>query len=520
MSDPDPVERELEPPVGGAIAGTEAQLRRDRLLAKGTGSLRERTASGVMINAVFAVALQGLSFLRGFLVAIFLVPSDYGVWALLVIGYMALGILRQVGIGDKYIQQDDPDEEVAFQKAFTLEVILTGGFTVLLIILTPVLAIIYRAPEIVAPGLVSLLAVPGAILQTPIWAFAREMEFKRLRRLSAVDPVVGVVVTVAMAMGGFGYWSFVGGNIAGAWAGAFVIVRNSPYPLRFRYDRGTARQYVRFSRPILLARLSNSFLLQGTTLAARSAVGLAGIGAMSLASTIRQYTEFADGIISGTMYPAICAVKDRRDLLFESFVKSNRLALMWGVPVGVGVAVFADDLIHFILGGEWGFAVLLFQAMGITSAIAHIGFNWDSYVRALDDTRPIAKYAWIALASWGAVPIPLMLHSGLRGYSIGILAVAFVTLAARGYFLRKLFPGFGMLRHVARAVAPTVPAVVVVLLVRMLEPFPRSFFVALLELVLYLMVTALVTRLTERTLLREAIGYLQRARSGAVSFAT
>ena len=41
------------------------------------------------------------------------------------------------------------------------------------------------------------------------------------------------------------------------------------------------------------------------------------------------------------MYPAICAVQDRLELLRESFVKSNRLALMWAMPFGVGIALFA-----------------------------------------------------------------------------------------------------------------------------------------------------------------------------------
>ena len=36
--------------------------------------------------------------------------------------------LKQVGIGDKYVQQDDDDQERAFQLAFTLELALNGVF--------------------------------------------------------------------------------------------------------------------------------------------------------------------------------------------------------------------------------------------------------------------------------------------------------------------------------------------------------------------------------------------------------
>jgi lipopolysaccharide exporter len=494
------------------------QSRRERLRAKADGgSLRTHAAGGVLVNGAWSIGLQGLGFIRGFIVAAFLAPSDYGVWAIIVVGYSLLVTLKQVGVGDKYVQQDDPDEEAAFQKAFTLEAILTGGFWVALMVFTPVIALVYRAPEIIAPGLVALLAMPGQILQTPVWAFHREMDFRRQRRLTAIDPVVAMVVTVALAVAGAGYWAFAIGNVAGTWAGAAVIVPRSPYRLRFRYDRGTARSYVHFSWPLLLSNLSNIILIQGVTLVARGAIGIAGIGAMALANSVRTYTEFADGIISSSMYPAIAAVKEQRRTLHESFVKSNRLALMWGFPVGVGVAVFAGDLVHYLFGERWHFAIPLFVATGVVSAVGHIAFNWDVYLRATGNTRPIAAYAWIGLVGWIAGPVPLVIIDGLRGYAAGLYVVALVTLALRGFYMRRFFPGFGIWRHAVRAVTPTVPAVALVLLLRQLEPGSRGIAVVLGELVLYVAVTAVATWLTERALLREALGYLRGSRGGLVT---
>jgi O-antigen/teichoic acid export membrane protein len=492
---------------------TAVQARRERLLARlGGGSLRTHTAGGVLINGAWSIGLQGLGFLRGFIVAAFLAPHDYGVWAIIIVGYSMLGVLRQVGIGDKYVQQDDPDEEAAFQKAFTLEAILSGGLWLILMLFTPVVALIYRAPEIVAPGLIALLAMPGAILQTPVWAYHRDMDFRRERRLTAIDPIVAMVVTAGLAIAGAGYWSFAIGNVAGTWAGAIVILRHAPYPLRFRYDRGTARSYVKFSTPLLLSNLSSIVLVQGTTLFARSAVGIAGVGALALANSVRTYTAFADGIISASMYPAICAMKDRRAVLHESFVKSNRLALMWGFPVGIGVALFGGDLIHFVLGDRWQFAVTLFQAVGIVSAIGHLAFNWDNYVRAVGDTKPVAVYAWIGLLGWAAGPVPLLLADGLRGYGIGLFVVALLNLVVRAHFMRRFFPGFAIWRHALRAIAPTVPAVGAVLLLRLVESPARPFGLVVGEVAVYVGVTAAATWLTERALLREAIGYLRRSR--------
>lgn len=502
-------EETLEP---GPSAADALVLRRERLRQLTQGSLRRAAARGVFINSGFSIGLQGLSVIRGLVVARFLSPRDYGVWAIIVIGYSALAVLKQVGIADKYIQQDDPDEEGAFQRAFTLEAMVTGGFWLLLMAVTPLIALAYREPRIIAPGLVALLAMPGGILETPIWVYTRRMDFKRQRILGAVDPLAGMIVTIAVAAAGGGYWCFVAGNVAGTWLGAAVILRHAPYPIRLRYDRAVARQYIGFSRPIFFANLSRVFLLQGTTLVARSAIGVAGIGAMSLGNTIRNYTEFADGIVSQTMYPAVCAVKDRVDLLYESFVKSNRVALMWGAPFGLGAVLFAPDFVHYVIGDRWHNAVFLFQAIGLTSAIGHIAFNWDDYIRARGDTRPMMRYGWIGLAGWTAAPIPLMLTHGLHGYAYGLGVVTLVNLSVRTYYMTRLFSGFSMLPHGLRAITPAVAALGLVVALRGLEPTTRTPALVLAEVATFGIAVVVFTSLIERTLVKEAFGYL-RARA-------
>ena len=95
-------------------------------------SLRTTTARGTLINAAFMVGLQTLGLLKGFVIAAFLTKSEYGVWGLLVISLGTLSWLKDVGISDKYVQQDESDQELAFQKAFTLELTFSGLFLLLL----------------------------------------------------------------------------------------------------------------------------------------------------------------------------------------------------------------------------------------------------------------------------------------------------------------------------------------------------------------------------------------------------
>ena len=217
------------------------------------GPLRRITARGTLVNGAFLAFLSLLNLVRSFILAHELTRTDYGIWGVILISLGTLLWLKQAGVGDKYIQQNDADQEEAFQRAFTLEAMFMGLFALLLAAAIPVMALLYDRSDLIAPAVVLMGLFPAMVLQAPLWVFYRRMDFMQQRLIQAVDPLVGFVVAVALAFAGAGYWAFVGGALAGTWASALVAVARSPYRLRFRYDRGTMGRYVSFSWPLVLA---------------------------------------------------------------------------------------------------------------------------------------------------------------------------------------------------------------------------------------------------------------------------
>jgi len=479
-------------------------------------SLRVIAARGTIINSVFMVGLTALGFLRGFILARFVSTSDYGVWGVLIVSLGTLMWLKQVGIGDKYIQQDDEDQELAFQRAFTLELMVTGILALLIALAIPLVAIVYGESEVIVPGLVLLLVLPALALQSPLWVFYRRMNFLRQRLLQSIEPVVGFVVSIVLAIAGAGYWALVVGILVGSWTSAVAAIRASPYRLRVRFDLVTLRSYVSFSWPLFLVSGAGILVAQTSLLGVTREFGLAAAGAVTLAASISQFTDRVDQIVTGTLYPAICAVARDTPKLHESFVKSNRLALIWAIPFGVGLALFGADLVRFALGDEWEPAIILIQAFGLIAAANHFGFNWDAYFRARADTRPIGVAAISGAVVFLVVLFPFLEAFELRGLAYAFAAQTAMQLMVRATYLRRLFAGFGLARHAARAVAPSIPAIAIVLLVRAAGSGQRSGVEAATELALYVVLTVVVTVVSERALLREAVGYL-RVRSASAA---
>lgn len=499
--------RPYEPPAAPPTPEDAALRRRAEL---GAGGLRARVAGGTIVNTLYLLSLNGLTIVQGLLLARLLGAGEYGLWGLLAISFGTLLALAALGLDDKYIQQAHPDQQTAFEIAFTLQAMLCGLLTVTALVAIPLFSMLYDEPRILVPGLVLAVSMPVIALQTPMWVFYRRMDFVRQRLLQSFGPIVNFIVTVTLALTGAGFWSLVVGALAGSGTAATMAVRWSPYKLRFRYERGALREYATFSWPLFVGSASGVLMFQvPITLAARS-IGAAAVGAITLASQMTQYTRRVDDVVTQALYPAICAVKDRRDLLFESFSKSNGLALLWGFPVGVAAALFAPRAVPLLLGAKWDLAVPLIQVLGLSAAVDQIGFNWTAFARARGETRILAVASVIALVAVTGVGVPMMLVYGLPGFAMGIGAGTLAGLAVRMVYLVRLFPALRITEHVARAIAPTLPAVAVVLAGRALVASDGSVRRMLIEVAVYTGLVLALSWITERALLRESLGYLRQ----------
>jgi O-antigen/teichoic acid export membrane protein len=487
---------------------------------QGIANLRTHTARGSIVNAGFQVGLAGLSLVQRLGIAAFLTREEFGLWGILLACLFTLIWVKQVGIRDKYIQQSDPDQEAAYQKAFTLELGMSATYSAVCMVALPIYAVAYGHTEIILPGMVLSTTLIINAFETPAWIPYRRMEYGRQRVLSSVDPVVSVIATLGLAAAGFGIWGLVAGSLFGSVVGATVCVASCPYRMRLRFDRQTVREYVSFSMPLLGNGFSRMFVIQGTLLVANAAVGLAGIGAIGLAGSFLNFADGVDAIVSTTIYPAVCAVAGSSERLAEVFEKSNRVALMWAMPFTVALALFASDLNHFLFHDRWSSAVGLIIVVALSTGFGQVAFNWGLFMRATNRTKPLFRASLIQVAVFGVVSVPAILEFGLTGYAISAVAGMLGQVAVRGHYMRTIFPAFSVVRQAARAAAPVAPGAAAVLALRQLPGADDTLLQTAAELVLFAGLSAVFTFVLERPLITELAGYLRGRVTRPASAAT
>jgi O-antigen/teichoic acid export membrane protein len=254
-----------------------------------------------------------------------------------------------------------------------------------------------------------------------------------------------------------------------------------------------------------------SVITLGPTLVTQRVLGTAAVGAIALANNISVYTTRVDAVVTNTLYPVLCSVKEQKDLLLEAFLKSNRMGLLWAAPLGVAIALFAPDLVHFVIGSRWEDAIPVIQAFGLAAAINQIAFNWGAFFKAVGETRPIAVGGGVMAVGVTALALPPIFIWGLEGFALGMLAATIPLVAIRLAYLTRLFDLALMLRNVARGFTPAVVGFGAAGLLRLaLGGGERTEAQALAELTVFGIVVLMVTVLLERPLLTEFRSYLRR----------
>jgi O-antigen/teichoic acid export membrane protein len=476
------------------------------------GELRERVVRGTVVNATLLTLVDVLVLVQGLIVTRLLGPEAIGLYGVVSVTAMTIIALKRVGIDEAFVVQDAADQEAEFQHAFTLELLLSAGFALVLLAAAPIVAAVYDDERLLALTAATAYLPLAFALQSPSWIFFRRMDYVRQRSLQAVVPVVTFAVTVPLAAAGVGVWSLVIGPAAGNLAGVAAALAISPYRLRVRWDRAVAARYLRFSVPVFVALLAALVVAQGQILAFDVWRGIEWVGFITLAATLSRYIDRADQIVTSTIYPAICAIRGRTRSLEELFVQSNRATLLWVLPACAAAVLFAGDLIEFVVGDAWRPARPLIQGLAVATALGQLGFNWFSFYRAHERTRPPAVEAVVAAVAFCALAVPGLAIAGATGFVVGRCAAVVVQLGVRARYVHALLPGVRARDLLARAGVPTVAAAAVVLAIRFaLWGSSRPEAQALVEVGVFCLVVVALSLRLERALL----GELARAVRGA-----
>jgi PST family polysaccharide transporter len=266
--------------------------------------------------------------------------------------------------------------------------------------------------------------------------------------------VVGVV-SVVLALNGYGAWSLVWGTVAGAacYLGTTAALAGRRSGFRGgRLRRPELRAVIGYGLPVAGGILLSKLIFDVDYLVVGRRLGSQELGLYTLAFRLPELAIInVFFVISSVTFPLYSKARHDPPRLRRGYLASMRAQALYGLTAGAGMAVVSPVLVPTVLGDRWGAAVAPLAALGVYAALRSLGAGANDVYKALG--RP-GLSVWVSLIRL-AVLVPVLLVAtrwGITGVAWGqaLAAAAFVVLM-QSLALRVLGLRW---REFGRAVAP------------------------------------------------------------------
>jgi lipopolysaccharide exporter len=341
---------------------------------KTVSSLSLKTAKGAGWVIAWRVATRNLGLLSTLILARLLTPDDFGLVAIATGFILAVDALSSFGVQDALIREVKLDREL-YDTAFTMN-LFRGVATAAIIALSA-----WPLGEFVGDprlGLVLLALAAGSLLGTfenvGIVDFVRQLDFQKEFRLQLTGRVVGIVVTIVLAVLFHSYWALIAGILVGRLVRLAQSYTISQYRPRLCLRRW--RQIIGFSLWTWAAGVIHIVRDRVDSIVIGRMLGTTNVGIFTLAVEIGSLptTELAEPLYRA-LYSGFSEGNRSGVSPARVYLKVVGVALLLTVPAAVGISLVADALIRLALGTAWLDAVPLVWIMALPGAL-----NVTSYV--------------------------------------------------------------------------------------------------------------------------------------------
>lgn len=410
--------------------------------------LQKKVFSGLFWKFGERIGAQAVSFLVSIILARLLLPSDYGVIALITIFIDIANVFVSSGFGAALVQKKDADE-VDFSSVFYFSVLMSWVLYGIVFAFAPVVAGFYGKPILIPVLRVMALKLPLAGVNSVQHAYVqKKMLFKRFFFSTLIGTVGSAVVGIVMAYMGFGPWALVAQYLFNSTMDTVVLwitVKWRPV-WTFSYER--MKTLFGFGWKMLCSELIHTSYSQ-----IRSLI----IGKVYTEKDLAFYNQGGklpgiivtniNSSISSVLFPAMTMKQDNKEKMKEVVRLSIRVSsyVMW--PLMIGLMVMTEPVVRLIFTDKWLPCVPFMQIACIQYALEPVQTANVQAVKAMGKGRTFLIME-IVKKSFGIVMIVVVMYRGVMAIALTAMVVTFFAALVNSTPNRK-FLGYSYREQLA-----------------------------------------------------------------------
>lgn len=349
-----------------------------------------------------------LFFLTTVILARLLTKEDFGVagYALVVMSF--LDVMSDLGIGPALIYERENPK--AADTAFWLGLGISSTLFVATWFMAPLAGVYFNDARAVGVTRVLALTFPiSALSNVHDMLLRKGLAFGRKFIPDLTRATSKGLISIVLAVAGFGPWSLILGQIGGTLFSALAYWRILPWRPSFRFSRDLARALLGYGVKIVSVNTLGILLLNLDYLLIGRFFGAAALGVYTLAFRIPELIimQFCN-VIATVIFPVFSKLRATPQALSDAFLTTTRYVAIVTVPLGLGLALVAKPFVLTLFTAKWAEAIPVMRAISIYALLLSLAYNAGDVYKA--QGRPmlltrisLLKAAILLPALWWAV---------------------------------------------------------------------------------------------------------------------
>lgn len=333
-------------------------------------SLKKQAISGMFWSSMQSFGTQGISFVVSIILARLLVPSEFGLIAMLGI-FMGLGTaLINSGLTQSLIRTPNLDEE-DFSTVFYFN--LAGSIVIygIIYLVAPLIAQFYKQDLLtLIVRVYSVTFIINAFSAIQIVRLSKNMDFKTQVKVSIPSLIIGSIVGITMAYTGYGVWSLVWSAIIQAIASTIQLWYWSKWKPLLSFNKEKFLHHFHYGIKLMFSSILDIVFTNAYTLIIGRFFAPAQVGYYNRADSLQMLpVGNISTIVTRVTYPLFASIQNDDIRLKSVYQRIMQMIIFLVAPTLVLMTVLAEPLFRLLFTEQWLPAVPYFQILFVNGIL-------------------------------------------------------------------------------------------------------------------------------------------------------
>jgi len=336
-------------------------------------SLVKQAKQGMVWTFLQQFSVQLINFVVQIAMARILLPSDYGLIAMLTIFIAVAQTLVDSGMTTSVIREKNI-QPIDYSTVFITNLLISLSVYIIVFAIAPLVGAFYKQPILVDILRVYAISfVINAFVAVHLAKFTKELNFKKQFSYQVPSTLIGAAAGFAFAYHGYGVWSLVYMNIVQPVVYGLSLWIFSGWRPGLAFSKERFRHHFSFGYKLTLSGLLNTIYVNLYRIIIGKAFSPAQVGYFTQADNMRNLPVMQlSNVLNKVTYPLFAKIEDDVQLK-KAYKMVMSLVLSISALLMLGLLLVAKPLFLILLGEKWLPAVPYFQILCIASMMLPIG---------------------------------------------------------------------------------------------------------------------------------------------------